>query len=122
MIGLLIKYPTCIKYAKDFNSDMLSAGFIKKAYEITKRLIENSVPTDLIQYSGELTDNELGRLSGIIARSSESLNPKGEVQDCIKAISDEYNAANKNSEIDISNNDTFLSELNKLGKNNNNNT
>lgn len=120
LLGLLIKYPTCVKLTDGFNSEMLSPGFIKKAYDITIRLINDSVPTDLIQYSGELTDGELGRLSGIIARSSESLNPESEFKDCIKAITDEYNAANNNS-VDFSNDDDFLRELNKLSNKNNNN-
>lgn len=121
LIGLLIKYPSCVKYTEGFNSDMLSSGFIKKAYEITVRLINDSVPTDIIQYEGDLSGGEIGRLSGIIARSSDSLNPENEFKDCINAITEEYNAAN-NDAVNLNNDDDFLRELNKLTSKNNNNT
>ena len=120
LIGLLLKYPSCIKYTEGFNPDVLSTGFIRKVYDITVRLINDSVDTDLIQYSGLLTDSELGRLSGIIARSSDSVNPKAEFKDCIKAVNEEYASQNSEEKSDLKDDSVFLSELNKLGKNNNN--
>ncbi len=120
LIGLLLKYPSCIKYTEGFNPDVLSTGFIRKVYDITVRLINDSVDTYLIQYSGLLTDSELGRLSGIIARSSDSVNPKAEFKDCIKAVNEEYASQNSEEKSDLKDDSVFLSELNKLGKNNNN--
>ena len=120
LIGLLLKYPSCIKYTEGFNPDVLSTGFIRKVYDITVRLINDSVDTDLIQYSRLLTDSELGRLSGIIARSSDSVNPKAEFKDCIKAVNEEYASQNSEEKSDLKDDSVFLSELNKLGKNNNN--
>ena len=120
LLGLLMKYPSCIKHLDGFNADCLSTGFVRKVYDITVRLINDSVPTDLIQYSELLTDSELGRLSGIIARSSDSLNPDGEFKDCLKAITEEFNSVKNESGVDLNNNDAFLNALNKLGNNNNN--
>ena len=120
LIGLLLKYPSCIKYTEGFNPEVLSTGFIRKVYDITVRLINDSVDTDLIQYSGLLTDSELGRLSGILARSSDSINPSAEFKDCIKAVNEEYASQNSEEKSDLKDDSVFLSELNKLGKNNNN--
>ncbi len=120
LIGLLLKYPSCIKYTEGFNPEVLSTGFIRKVYDITVRLINDSVDTDLIQYSGLLTDSELGRLSGILARSSDSINPSAEFKDCIKAVNEEYASLNSEEKSDLKDDSVFLSELNKLGKNNNN--
>ncbi len=120
LIGLLMKYPSCIKYTSDFDENMLSEGFIKKAYSITVKLINDSVPTDLIHYSGEMTENEISRLSGVIARSAKSLQPESEFKDCIKAIKEEYNLASSTGSPDVSNDDVFINEINKLNKSNNN--
>ncbi|MCR5208498.1 MAG: DNA primase [Eubacterium sp.] len=117
LIALLMRYPDCLKYAESFERERLTAGFIRKVYDITERLINDSVPTDFIHYSEQLTDSELGRLTGIVARSSESLNPKMEFRDCLKVINEEFESAESVNNADLNDDETFLSRLNKLSNN-----
>lgn len=93
LIGLLLLYPSCYKLCDDFDSSRLSAGFTQRIYSMICKKIEDGSDTDLINFSSDLSDSELGRLSGIIARSNNSDNPKREIKDCIKTINDEYEKA-----------------------------
>ena len=90
LIALLIKYPKCAKQCQDFDPERLSSAFMKKVYRLTVSLINDGRDTDLINYSGELSDSELGRLSGIIARFNDSSDYAAEFQDCLQVINDAY--------------------------------
>ncbi|MBR4241869.1 MAG: DNA primase [Eubacterium sp.] len=89
MLGLLILYPDCLKLCEDFDSELLSAGFIRNTFNITVEKIKNSESCELINYSGILSDSEMGLLSGIIARSNNSLDAKKEFSDCLRIINEE---------------------------------
>ena len=89
LLGLLMLYPDLIKYCENFDSSKLSAGFIKNTFDITVEKIKNAESTELMNYSSLLSDNEMGMLSGIIARSNNSLDPKKEFQDCLRIIDEE---------------------------------
>lgn len=89
LLGLLLLYPDCIKLCEGFDTELLSAGFIRNTFKLTIQKIENGEDTSLINYSGILSDNEMGMLSGIIARSKNSLNAKKEFKDCLKILEEE---------------------------------
>lgn len=90
IVGLLLRYPDCVNLAKGFDSQILSSAFIKKVFaEIVNRL-DAQLDIDLINFSSTLTGDELGRLSGIIARTRESKDAKKEFSDCISIIQSEY--------------------------------
>lgn len=90
IVGLLLRYPDCFNLAQSFDSQILSSAFIKKVFaEIMKRL-DAKLDIDLINFSSSLTTDELGRLSGIIARTRESKDSKKEFKDCIAIIQSEY--------------------------------
>ena len=90
IVGLLLRYPDCFNLAQSFDSQILSSAFIKKVFaEIIKRL-DAQLDIDLINFSSSLTSDELGRLSGIIARTRESKDAKKEFKDCIAIIQSEY--------------------------------
>lgn len=99
---LLIKYPDCAKLLGDFNKDHLIPGFFQKVYEICLENIRNGFDNDPMNFSSKLTSQEIGRLTGIIARGEDSGNPKEEFKDCINVINDEYNKKNKKSANDMS--------------------
>lgn len=105
IIGLLYKYPFCVDEVRDFDAERLKSPFIKKAYSIIKQRLDDNLGVELINFSDTLTDSEIGRLSGIIARFGESNNPKKEMRDCIQAINDEFNNSNKASPADMSDDD-----------------
>ena len=90
LLGLLILYPDCIKLCSDFNTEMLSAGFIRNTFELTVNKINAGESTELMNYSSQLSDSEMGLLSGIIARSGNSLDAKKEFRDCVEIITEEY--------------------------------
>lgn len=102
IIGLLYKYPYCVDYTKDFDENMLSSQFIKKVYSLLVLRLNENLDIELINFSGSLTDSELGRLSGIIARFGESKNPKQEIIDCINTVIKEYQNNNSKSSSDLS--------------------
>lgn len=90
IVGLLLRYPDCVNLAREFDKQILSSAFIKKVFaEIIKRL-DAQLDIDLIHFSSVLTSDELGRLSGIIARTRESKDAKKEFKDCISIIQNEY--------------------------------
>ena len=94
LLGILMLYPDCIKMCDNLNEEMLSAGFIRNTYKMTYDKIENGQSTDLADYSAYLSDSEMGMLSGIIARSSNSLDPKKEFKDCLKILNEEFEKKN----------------------------
>ena len=106
LLGLLILYPDCIKLCNDFDTERLSAGFIRNTFELTLQKIRNGESTDLITYSSFLSDSEMGLLSGIIARSNNSLDAKKEFKDCLAIINEESNKR-KASDASSLNDDEF---------------
>ncbi len=94
LIGIIIKYPDCRKLCNAFDPDKLTSGFIKKVYETIIARLDSNLDIDLIHFGEILTDDELGRLSGIIARTGESKNAKKEFSDCLAAINEEYEKEN----------------------------
>lgn len=105
IIGLLLRYPDCLEFCSEFDSNMLSKGFVQKIFnEIVFRL-NNHLDTDIINFSEILTGSELGRLSGIIARTRESKDAKKEFRDCLSAVEEEYNNANNTSSSSLSDDD-----------------
>lgn len=102
LLYLLIKYPDCIKLLDGFSDNYLSEGFTKKLYKMLFENIDNGKDTDIINFGNKLSSDEIGRMSGIIARGKESRNPKEEFIDCIKIIQEEYIKKNKKSASEMS--------------------
>ena len=121
LIGLLLKYPSCAKLCEGFDEKRLSEGFIRNVYLLTLDLINNGSSTDLINFSGDLSDSELGRLSGIIARFNDSGNYEREFKDCLGVINEEYSSKNS-PDINDLNDDDFSKLLKQLADKNKNNT
>lgn len=112
LIGILQLYPGCAALCSDFDSNEISSPFIKKVFEVLLSKINNHLDIDLINFSECLTDDELGRLSGIIARTKENNNYKQEFKDCISTIHTEYEKKNSKSSGDMSD-DEFRRIFNK---------
>lgn len=97
IIALLLRYPDCRNLCSDFDVEKFSSVFIKRVFkEIISRL-NNHLDVELINFSQSLTDDELGRLSGIIARTCESKNAKKEFSDCLNIVNEEYEKSNGTS-------------------------
>lgn len=118
IISLLLVHPDCYKLCSSFNAEHLSAGFIKKVYSIISQRIEKKENLTLTSFGEYLTDDEFGRLSGIIARAVMSKNSEAEFLDCLKTIEDEYNKQNKSSVSNLDD-DAFRGIF---GRNNSDNT
>ena len=121
LIGLLIKYPKCAKLCKDFDENLLSEGFYRKVYSLTIAMIDNGYDTDLMNYSGDLSDSELGRLSGIIARFNDSSNYEQEFKDCLSVLSEDK-AESEKKDISSLNDSDFNELFKRLADKNKNNT
>lgn len=114
LIGLLLLYPGYYKLCNDLDSKHLTAGFIQKIYSMLCQKLDEGSDIDLMNFSSDLSDSELGRLSGIIARSSNSDDPKREIKDCINTINDEYEKAQlKSADTSQMSDDVFRSLFNK---------
>ncbi|MGN0531894.1 MAG: DNA primase [Eubacterium sp.] len=94
LIGLLLLYPDCINLCDKLNTDALSEGFVRKVYNSVIAKANDGIKPDLSSFGQILTDAEMGRLSGIIAGSGDSADPKKEFIDCIDTINAEYNKRN----------------------------
>lgn len=109
IIGLLLKNPDYIKALDGFDSALLSSPFIKKVYDISVLRIKNGLELDLNDFSQVLTAQEIGRLSGIIARTpkEKDKDPTAEFKDCVKVIRDEFEKKSI-KQTDLSDNESFL--------------
>lgn len=92
IIGLLLKNPDYVGALNELDENKLSSAFIKKVYKEIISRINNGLDIDLINFSGALTNDEIGRLSGIIARTpkEQDKDPTKEFVQCIKTINEEY--------------------------------
>ena len=108
--GLLLRYPECAVAGID--TDKIESPFIKKIVTEALRRINEHLDIDLMNFSEILTDDELGRLSGIIARTRESKDAKKEFADCCLIISAEYDKKHDKPSSQMSD-DEFRSKFNK---------
>lgn len=86
LISLLLRYPDCSRLCKDFNPQWLTPGFSQRVFTLILQRLENGDGTELMDLRDRLTDDEMGRLSGIIARGGESADAKQEFSDCLQTI------------------------------------
>lgn len=105
IIALLLRYPDCRAMCDDFDADKFSNAFIKRVFSQIISRLNDELDVDLINFSGVLTNDELGRLSGIIARTRESKDAKKEFADCLAIVNEEYEKANSISSSAMSDDD-----------------
>ena len=86
LISLLLRYPVCSRLCKDFDPQWLTPGFAQRVFTLILQRLENGDGTELMDLRDRLTDDEMGRLSGIIARGGESADAKQEFSDCLQTI------------------------------------
>lgn len=86
LISLLLRYPDCSRLCKDFDPQWLTPGFAQRVFTLILQRLENGDGTELMDLRDRLTDDEMGRLSGIIARGGESVDAKQEFSDCLQTI------------------------------------
>ena len=86
LISLLLRYPDCSRLCKDFDPQWLTPGFAQRVFTLIFQRLENGDGTELMDLRDRLTDDEMGRLSGIIARGGESADAKQEFSDCLQTI------------------------------------
>lgn len=86
LISLLLRYPDCSRMCKDFDPQWLTPGFTQRVFTLILQRLENGDGTELMDLRDRLTDDEMGRLSGIIARGGESADAKQEFSDCLQTI------------------------------------
>lgn len=86
LISLLLRYPNCSRLCKDFDPQWLTPGFAQRVFTLILQRLENGDGTELMDLRDRLTDDEMGRLSGIIARGGESADAKQEFSDCLQTI------------------------------------
>ncbi len=86
LISLLLRYPDCSRLCKDFDPQRLTPGFAQRVFTLILQRLENGDGTELMDLRDRLTDDEMGRLSGIIARGGESADAKQEFSDCLQTI------------------------------------
>ena len=82
LISLLLRYPDCSRLCKDFDPQWLT----QRVFTLILQRLENGDGTELMDLRDRLTDDEMGRLSGIIARGGESADAKQEFSDCLQTI------------------------------------
>ena len=86
LISLLLRYPDCSRLCKDSDTQWLTPGFAQRVFTLILQRLENGDGTELMDLRDRLTDDEMGRLSGIIARGGESADAKLEFSDCLQTI------------------------------------
>lgn len=112
ILGLLLRYPECLNLASDFDVNKFSSDYVRKIYAQIISMLENNIDIKLSDFSSVLTNDEIGRLSGIIARTQESKNACKEFTDCLKIVEEEYDKNILNSPNNMSD-DEFRKLFNK---------
>ena len=97
LISLLLRYPDCSRLCKDFDPQWLTPGFAQRVFTLILQRLENGDGTELMDLRDRLTDDEMGRLSGIIARGGESADAKQEFSDCLQTIRAEQQMKQENA-------------------------
>lgn len=97
LISLLLRYPDCSRLCKDFDPQWLTPGFAQRVFTLILQRLENGDGTELMDLRDRLTDEEMGRLSGIIARGGESADAKQEFSDCLQTIRAEQQKKQENA-------------------------
>lgn len=97
LISLLLRYPDCSRLCKDFDPQWLTPGFAQRVFTLILQRLENGDGTELMDLRDRLTDDEMGRLSGIIARGGESADAKQEFSDCLQTIRAEQQKKQENA-------------------------
>lgn len=110
LIGLLLRYPDCVKIPVD--TEKLSSDFNRKVIGELIRRINEQEGIELIDFGTVLSEDEIGRLSGIIARNGESRDSKKEFTDCVSIINSEFEKKNSKPSQTMSD-DEFRSLFNK---------
>lgn len=102
LISLLLRYPDCRKLCMGFDCSELTAGFTQKVFTMILSRLEDGAGTDMMDFSQSLSADELGRLSGIIARGSESEDAKKEFSDCLSIVHAEFEKKTGNTAASLS--------------------
>lgn len=89
LIGLLLQYPDCSRLCASFDTAWLTPGFVQRVFSLILQRIENGDSTDIMDFRDRLSDEEMGRLSGILARSGVSVDAKQEFTDCLQTVREE---------------------------------
>lgn len=105
LIGLLMQYPDCHSMRSSISEMELSDGFFKRVYKLLCDRLDNCLGVELSDMSQFLSDNEMGRLSGIVARSSNSAHPKKEFMDCVNVVIEENKLEHQKSADSLSDDD-----------------
>ena len=79
-------YPDCSKLLNDFDSNMLSDGFVKKAYSAILNRINDGLELNLMSFGDTFTDNEYSRLARLINNDCESNDSKQDLKSLKKNI------------------------------------
>lgn len=90
IIGLLMLYPDCVKYCNDFDKEKFNEGFYRTVFCTIIERLSNNLSLDLIMFNEVLSQEEMGKLSGIIGHCQRSDNSKQEFLDCLNVINKEY--------------------------------
>lgn len=94
IIGLLMTYPDCSKQCADLSDEMFAAGFYRKAYSSILKRIKENLSLDLIMFNEVLTDDEMGKLTRLVASTQNSSDPKKEFFDCSQIVKKEFEKSN----------------------------
>ena len=115
MLYLLLKYPSVHKLCKNFDSNLLSEGFVRTVYTKALELIESGFDTDVSGFSQYLSDKEMSQLIKIVNDINDSKNSEQEFRECLEAIKNE-SKSNLPTDIDKLNPDEFNSLFEGLNK------
>ena len=102
LITILMLHPNCLKHREKLNAEHLSAGFIRNVYNLLCEKISNGYDVGLINFSGDISDNEMNRLSGVVAKAVDSEKSEQEFLDCIRTIDEEYHKKQNNDVLGMS--------------------
>ncbi|HBA93160.1 MAG TPA: DNA primase [Ruminococcaceae bacterium] len=94
IIGLLLTHPDCVKLCDDFDTNMFTDGFYKKAIETIIERLKSDMSVDLIVFNETFSDDEMSKITRIMHQTQNSGNIKKEFTDCLNVVKSEYQKAN----------------------------
>ncbi len=114
IISIMIYDPdTAIKIARELNADTFVTGFNKHIYEILKRRIEQGREISAEDISGDFSDDEMGRISGMMMSHPREKSPDSAAREYIEILKEQSSKLTP-AQAAEADNDTIMEQLRKM--------
>jgi DNA primase len=89
IICVLIKHPDLLQLVEEITPDSIITDFNRRLYEKVLQIIHSGHEFDLVLLSGDFAPDEIGYITGLLAKGIGNENPEKVLNDSIKVLTEE---------------------------------